>query len=354
LQEDVAPGAEPWEGYVDWRNRPATRSRHGGMAAASFVLGKRSITACLPASIHLDYSSSGKLELRCVGCGRGPAGSWMGIGAGAVQKACTTDGSNRALVPGGVGVQVQSMHGGGASSSLASPPSGGLRPAQRRAEPKLSQRRAPLASIPSAFLVSSPPVPVLLLSPDHLAAFPSFLSCFRTSDRWCSRPFRGRWLAPLSPSFCYQWPSISPLLSLPFTYSSCSLPTPSPATCPENSAPLAPIAPQKSKPTCMHCIRMTRPVGGCSWCWWIPLPLLARTHHRSNRTEHSRVLGAELVAALCPRSEDMGSCPPIWKAPLAADKFFSADGCMCDGETSAVVVTDPDESELVRFLSPLI
>ncbi|GAA0151824.1 transporter [Lithospermum erythrorhizon] len=27
-----------WEGYVDCRNRPATKSRHGGMAAASFVL----------------------------------------------------------------------------------------------------------------------------------------------------------------------------------------------------------------------------------------------------------------------------------------------------------------------------
>lgn len=38
IMEDVAPGAELWEGYVDWRNRPATRSRHGGMAAASFVL----------------------------------------------------------------------------------------------------------------------------------------------------------------------------------------------------------------------------------------------------------------------------------------------------------------------------
>jgi hypothetical protein len=108
LQEDVAPGAEPWEGYVDWRNRPATRSRHGGMAAASFVLGKRSITACLPASIHLGYSSSGKLELRCVGCGRCPAGSrrpagwdwgWgRGKGSAARAKACTTDGSNRALV----------------------------------------------------------------------------------------------------------------------------------------------------------------------------------------------------------------------------------------------------------------
>ncbi|CAL5053489.1 unnamed protein product [Urochloa decumbens] len=30
--------AERWEGYVDWRNRPATRGRHGGMLAASFVL----------------------------------------------------------------------------------------------------------------------------------------------------------------------------------------------------------------------------------------------------------------------------------------------------------------------------
>ncbi|CAL5042185.1 unnamed protein product [Urochloa decumbens] len=30
--------AERWEGYVDWRSRPATRGRHGGMLAASFVL----------------------------------------------------------------------------------------------------------------------------------------------------------------------------------------------------------------------------------------------------------------------------------------------------------------------------
>ncbi|XP_034697038.1 protein NRT1/ PTR FAMILY 4.6 [Vitis riparia] len=28
-----------WEGYVDWRGRPALRGRHGGMLAASFVLG---------------------------------------------------------------------------------------------------------------------------------------------------------------------------------------------------------------------------------------------------------------------------------------------------------------------------
>lgn len=27
-----------WEGYVDWRNRPALKGRHGGMLAASFVL----------------------------------------------------------------------------------------------------------------------------------------------------------------------------------------------------------------------------------------------------------------------------------------------------------------------------
>jgi hypothetical protein len=39
----VRRDAERWDGYVDWRNRPATRGRHGGMLAASFVLGKRSI-----------------------------------------------------------------------------------------------------------------------------------------------------------------------------------------------------------------------------------------------------------------------------------------------------------------------
>uniref|UniRef100_I1Q390 Major facilitator superfamily (MFS) profile domain-containing protein n=1 Tax=Oryza glaberrima TaxID=4538 RepID=I1Q390_ORYGL len=40
LQEDGAAAreAERWEGYVDWRNRPAVRGRHGGMLAASFVL----------------------------------------------------------------------------------------------------------------------------------------------------------------------------------------------------------------------------------------------------------------------------------------------------------------------------
>ncbi|XLU49668.1 hypothetical protein S245_044482, partial [Arachis hypogaea] len=27
-----------WEGYTDWRNRPAIRGVHGGMLAASFVL----------------------------------------------------------------------------------------------------------------------------------------------------------------------------------------------------------------------------------------------------------------------------------------------------------------------------
>lgn len=31
--------ASRWEGYVDWRNRPALRGCHGGMLAASFVLG---------------------------------------------------------------------------------------------------------------------------------------------------------------------------------------------------------------------------------------------------------------------------------------------------------------------------
>lgn len=32
--------ATTWEGYVDWRNRPAVVGRHGGMLAAFFVLGK--------------------------------------------------------------------------------------------------------------------------------------------------------------------------------------------------------------------------------------------------------------------------------------------------------------------------
>jgi hypothetical protein len=33
-----------WEGYVDWRNKPALRGRHGGMLAASFVLGQFQIS----------------------------------------------------------------------------------------------------------------------------------------------------------------------------------------------------------------------------------------------------------------------------------------------------------------------
>jgi hypothetical protein len=33
-----------WIGYVDWRNRPALRGKHGGMLAASFVLGMSQIS----------------------------------------------------------------------------------------------------------------------------------------------------------------------------------------------------------------------------------------------------------------------------------------------------------------------
>jgi hypothetical protein len=36
---------------VDWRNRPATKGRHGGMLAASFVLGKWPDLICLPFEI---------------------------------------------------------------------------------------------------------------------------------------------------------------------------------------------------------------------------------------------------------------------------------------------------------------
>ncbi|GFY88359.1 nitrate transporter 1:2 [Actinidia rufa] len=35
---EVEQQLETWEGYVDWRNKPALRGRHGGMLAASFVL----------------------------------------------------------------------------------------------------------------------------------------------------------------------------------------------------------------------------------------------------------------------------------------------------------------------------
>ncbi|KAE9595581.1 putative proton-dependent oligopeptide transporter family, major facilitator superfamily [Lupinus albus] len=33
-----APQVTRWEGYVDWKNKPALRTHHGGMVAASFVL----------------------------------------------------------------------------------------------------------------------------------------------------------------------------------------------------------------------------------------------------------------------------------------------------------------------------
>ncbi|KAJ0038398.1 hypothetical protein Pint_23150 [Pistacia integerrima] len=36
--EEEAQQVCRWEGYVDWRKRPALRGRHGGMLAASFVL----------------------------------------------------------------------------------------------------------------------------------------------------------------------------------------------------------------------------------------------------------------------------------------------------------------------------
>ncbi|KAL2254025.1 UNVERIFIED_CONTAM: Protein NRT1/ PTR FAMILY 4.6 [Sesamum indicum] len=38
LDKDKGQNWNRWEGYADWRNRPALRGRHGGMFAASFVL----------------------------------------------------------------------------------------------------------------------------------------------------------------------------------------------------------------------------------------------------------------------------------------------------------------------------
>ena len=39
MQELESHESSTYEGYVDWKNRPALRGRHGGMLAASFVLG---------------------------------------------------------------------------------------------------------------------------------------------------------------------------------------------------------------------------------------------------------------------------------------------------------------------------
>ncbi|XVE54850.1 hypothetical protein DITRI_Ditri03aG0115700 [Diplodiscus trichospermus] len=38
LQRDGGHELNKWEGYLDWRNKPAMRGHHGGMLAASFVL----------------------------------------------------------------------------------------------------------------------------------------------------------------------------------------------------------------------------------------------------------------------------------------------------------------------------
>ncbi|MED6155602.1 hypothetical protein PIB30_006775 [Stylosanthes scabra] len=38
MELEEQQGSRRWEGYVDWRNMPALRGRHGGMLAASFVL----------------------------------------------------------------------------------------------------------------------------------------------------------------------------------------------------------------------------------------------------------------------------------------------------------------------------
>ncbi|GAA0186431.1 transporter [Lithospermum erythrorhizon] len=35
---EVENQSSSWNGYVDWRRRPAVKGRHGGMVAASFVL----------------------------------------------------------------------------------------------------------------------------------------------------------------------------------------------------------------------------------------------------------------------------------------------------------------------------
>lgn len=39
MEKQLSQEGDKWEGYVDWRGRPALRRRHGGFRAASFVLG---------------------------------------------------------------------------------------------------------------------------------------------------------------------------------------------------------------------------------------------------------------------------------------------------------------------------
>lgn len=54
-----------WEGYVDWRNRPATKARHGGMVAASFVLGKQIRLPPSPARFDLAVVSVRSRFFQC-------------------------------------------------------------------------------------------------------------------------------------------------------------------------------------------------------------------------------------------------------------------------------------------------
>lgn len=40
LLQEEGQELNKWDGYVNWRNKPAMRDQHGGILAASFVLGQ--------------------------------------------------------------------------------------------------------------------------------------------------------------------------------------------------------------------------------------------------------------------------------------------------------------------------
>lgn len=56
--QEVEEEVSRWEGYADWRNRAAVKGRHGGMLAASFVLGQFENSKFTPRFSYASFSLS--------------------------------------------------------------------------------------------------------------------------------------------------------------------------------------------------------------------------------------------------------------------------------------------------------
>ncbi|KAL9325402.1 hypothetical protein ACSQ67_006047 [Phaseolus vulgaris] len=57
-----------WEGYVNWRNKPALRGRHGGMLAASFVLANATnMVLYMIQYMHMSPSTSANTVTNFIG-----------------------------------------------------------------------------------------------------------------------------------------------------------------------------------------------------------------------------------------------------------------------------------------------